>query len=61
METKDLLNMIRDFLDSKNLKISPIMYDPDKLENKTPLYVMEENETDMYKSFIVTVENIKKN
>jgi hypothetical protein len=61
MEAIDLLKMIRETLDS-NSEIeltSPTMYDPIKMQYKVSLAVMEKNEQGVYKSFMITVDDVK--
>lgn len=62
MEATDLLKIIRENLDS-NSEIemtSQTMYDPNKMQYKVSFAVMEKNEKGVYKSFVITVDDVKK-
>ena len=62
MEAIDLLKIIRENLDNNSEveMTSQIMYDPIKIQYKVSFAVMERNTQGIYKSFMITVDGVKK-
>jgi hypothetical protein len=62
MEAIDLLKIIRENLDNNSEveMTSQIMYDPIKIQYKVSFAVMERNTQGIYKSFMITVDDVKK-
>lgn len=59
MEAKDLLILIKNNLESNPEieLISPIMYDPIKMEQKISLAIIEKNDKGSYKRFTITIDD----
>jgi hypothetical protein len=58
MNAESLLKGIKAFLNHGDLKTSPLMYDPEYLENKVALdvYLKDEHDNCILKKFHITIE-----
>jgi hypothetical protein len=59
MEALDLIKEIQKLVEEKGEIVSPIMYDPIKLQYKVSIAVMEDCEKGTIKRFSITVDDLK--